>query len=367
MLTAILGNVDMVLRRMDNADDRVRRSLTSAREASLRAASLVQRLLAFSRQQPLEVKTIDLNRLVQDMSELLRRTLGETVVIETVLAGGLWRATVDPNQIENAILNLAINARDAMPDGGRLTIETANAYLDERYAAVHGDGIRAGQYVLLAVSDSGTGMTRDVMDKAFEPFFTTKPAGVGTGLGLSMVYGFVRQSGGHIKIYSEVGEGTTIKVYVPRALRTEAEGPEPVVPAAQPANVPKSGGEKILLVEDDGELNRFGTEVLQELGYRVVSASDGPSALKALERHPDVQLLFTDVVLPNGMNGRELAREVQRQRPSVRVLFTTGYTRNAIVHEGRLDEDVELLTKPFTFDALAVKVRRVLAGASAGA
>jgi two-component system NtrC family sensor kinase len=360
LLTAILGNVDMVLRRLENPDARVHRSLTAAREASLRAAALVQRLLAFSRQQPLEVKTVDLNRLVQDMSELLRRTLGETVVIETVLGGGLWRATVDPNQIENAILNLAINARDAMPDGGRLTIETSNAHLDEHYAVSHGDGVKAGQYVLIAVSDSGTGMAREVMEKAFEPFFTTKPAGVGTGLGLSMVYGFVRQSGGHIKIYSEMGEGTTIKMYVPRALRGEAEVSVEDAPTVPPTPV-SDGGEKILLVEDDAELNRFGTEVLQELGYKVVSASDGPSALKALERHADVRLLFTDVVLPNGMNGRELAHAVLRKQPSIRVLFTTGYTRNAIVHEGRLDEGVELLTKPFTFSALAAKVRSVLA------
>jgi CheY-like chemotaxis protein len=207
-------------------------------------------------------------------------------------------------------------------------------------------------------------MGREVMERAFEPFFTTKPPGVGTGLGLSMVYGFVRQSGGHIKIYSEVGEGTTIKLYLPRATRTETEEAgerAPATPPAAPApDVPKSEGQKILLVEDDAELNRFGTEVLQELGYRVVSVADGPSALKAIERHPDIELLFTDVVLPNGLNGRELAHEVQRRRPAVKVLFTTGYTRNAIVHEGRLDEDVELLTKPFTFDALAAKVRRVL-------
>jgi CheY-like chemotaxis protein len=227
---------------------------------------------------------------------------------------------------------------------------------------LHGDGIKAGQYTMLAVSDCGTGMTREVMEKAFEPFFTTKPTGVGTGLGLSMVYGFVRQSGGHIKIYSELGEGTTIKLYLPRTTRAEAEAEAAKEAAPMPVqpDVPKSAGEKILLVEDDGELNRFGTEVLQELGYEVVSASDGPSALKMLERHSDVQLLFTDVILPNGMNGRELAEEVVRQRPQIRVLFTTGYTRNAIIHGGRLDEGVELLTKPFTYDALAAKVRSVL-------
>jgi two-component system NtrC family sensor kinase len=358
LLTAILGNIDMTLRRLENGDDRIRRSLSSAREAGHRAAALVQRLLAFSRQQPLEVKVIDLNRLVQDMSELLRRSLGEATAVETVLAGGLWRTAVDPNQLENAILNLAINARDAMAGAGRLTIETGNSYLDETYVALHGDGITAGQYVLLAITDSGTGMTKGVTERAFEPFFTTKPAGVGTGLGLSMVYGFVRQSGGHIKIYSEPGEGTTIKIYLPRVMR-EPEI-ERVDAFSRPPTMVATGREKILLVEDDEELNRFGSEVLRELGYTVVSASDGPNALRLMEQHPDVDLLFTDVILPNGMNGRELASAAQSRRTELKVLFTTGYTRNAIVHDGRLDPGVELLTKPFTFETLARKVRQVL-------
>src|SRR5712691_3838596 len=217
LLTAILGNVDLAVLRLGNANERVQRNLASAREASQRAVTLVNRLLSYSRLHPLEVKTVDVNRLVQGMSELLRRAIGQTISVETAFAGGLWKTTVDPNQLESAILNLAVNAKDAMPDGGRLSIETANAYLDEAYAATHGDGITAGQYVMLAVTDTGSGMSREVVDHAFEPFFTTKPTGVGTGLGLSMVYGFVKQSGGHIKIYSEVGEGSTIKLYFPRS------------------------------------------------------------------------------------------------------------------------------------------------------
>ncbi|MBN8919506.1 MAG: response regulator [Rhizobiales bacterium] len=363
LLTAIIGNIDLSIRRMESGDERVRRYLGSAREGSARAASLVQRLLAFSRQQPLETRTVDLNRVVQNMSELLRRSLGETVVIETVLAGGLWRTAVDPNQIENAILNLAINARDAMGGEGRLTIETANTVLGASFASTQGDAVIPGEYVLLAVTDTGTGMSADVIEKAFEPFFTTKPTGVGTGLGLSMVYGFIRQSGGYVVIDSKVGRGATFNLYLPRATGAERNEDEPAVPVPAPLT-PQADGTKILLVEDDPELNRFGTEVLQELGYRVISAPDGPSALKLLARNTDTQLLFTDVVLPNGMNGRELARAAQEQQPGLRVLFTTGYTRDAIVHEGRLDEDVELLTKPFTYDALVAKVKAVLAGRS---
>ncbi len=360
LLTAILGNVDLALRRVPENDDRLRRSLNSARQASERAAKLVQRLLAFSRQHPLEEKAVDVNRLVQGMSELLRRTIGETITVETVLAGGLWKTAVDPNQLENALLNLAVNARDAMPEGGRLTIETANTYLDEAYVAANAADMASGQYVLVAVSDSGAGMTRDVIDRAFEPFFTTKPMGAGTGLGLSMVYGFVKQSRGHIKIYSEAGEGTSIKIYLPRL--TDEATVEPWMPSepTRDADVAVLRPEQILLVEDDEEVNRFSSEVLRDEGYHVISTHEGASGLRLLDANPDVKLLFTDVVLPGGMNGRQLADEARRRRPDLKVLFTTGYTRNAIIHHGRLDADVELLTKPFTSDALAKKVRQIL-------
>ncbi len=363
LLTAILGNIDLTLRRLKgetDADDRIVRSLTSARSASERAAALVGRLLAFSRQHPLEVKAVDINRLVQGMSELLRQTLGETVKVETVLAGGVWMTAVDPNQLENAILNLAVNSRDAMPGGGRLTIETANASLDEVYAAEAGGDFPAGQYVMVAVSDTGSGMSKELIERAIEPFFTTKPPGVGSGLGLSMVYGFVKQSGGHFRIYSEPGEGTTAKLYIPRLSDTDAV-PDWHVEPARGDDAPRSvRHETVLMVEDDEQVNRFTCEALRDRGFRVIAASDGPSALRLLDREPSIDLLFTDVVLPGGMNGRELADEVLRRRPAMKVLFATGYTRNAIIHHGRLDPDVELLSKPFTADALALKVTQIL-------
>jgi two-component system NtrC family sensor kinase len=361
LLTAIIGNLDLALRRLPEGD-RIRNWLTNSRKASERAATLVQRLLAFSRQHPLEVKSVEINRLVQDMSDLLGRTLGETVTIETVLAGGVWKAALDPNQLENTILNLAVNARDAMKDGGRLTIETANCHLDEHYVAQSGAEIAPGQFVMVAVSDSGSGMSQDVMNRAFEPFFTTKPVGAGTGLGLSQAYGFVKQSGGHIRIYSEVGVGTTIKLYFPR-LAGQPDIPvwstrEPNAAAAEPA----ARGETVLVVEDNEQVNKLAVETLEERGYKVISAGDGPSALQRLDGVANIDLLLTDVVLPNGMNGRQLAEEITRRRPAIKVLYITGYTRNAIIHHGRLDPDIDLLTKPFTADALARKIRTILDG-----
>ncbi|MGE3149111.1 MAG: ATP-binding protein, partial [Pseudorhodoplanes sp.] len=314
LLTAILGNIDMASKRLSDGDERVRRLLGSARQASDRAATLVQRLLAFSRQHPLEVRAVDMNRLVRDMSELLRRTIGETISVETVLAGGLWKAAVDPNQLENAILNLCVNARDAMPNGGRLTIETGNVHLDENYVASQGGEFPHGQYVMLAVTDSGSGMTQDVKERAFEPFFTTKPVGSGSGLGLSMVYGFVKQSGGYIKIYSEIGVGSTFKLYFPRVTdKTKLTAWTGSTTHADQAETAVCN-EKILLVEDDEEVNRFTTEVLREEGYTVISAADGPSALQLLGAHDDIALLLTDIVLPGGMNGRQLADEVRRRK-----------------------------------------------------
>jgi two-component system NtrC family sensor kinase len=360
MLTVILGNIDMASRRIGDDNSRVHRLLDSARQASERAAILVQRLLAFSRQHPQEVKAVDINRLVQSMSELLRRTIGETIIVETVLAGGLWKIAVDPNQLENAILNLVVNARDAMPDGGRLTIETSNSYLDDAYVTANSDEFAAGQYVLLAVTDSGAGMNREVRERAFEPFFTTKPTGMGTGLGLSMVYGFVKQSSGHVKIYSEPGEGTAIKLYFPRLVEQRGLLDWSDERASARPALPPRGSETILLVEDNEDVRRFAAEILREQGYKVHTAADGASALALLESEPDIRMLFTDVVLPGGMNGRQLADEARRRKPDLKVLYATGYTRNAIIHQGRLDAEVELLTKPFTADALSNKVRQIL-------
>jgi CheY-like chemotaxis protein len=295
------------------------------------------------------------------MSDLLRRSLGEGIVIETVLAGGLWRTLADPNQLENALLNLAVNARDAMKGGGKLTIETANAFLDEEYASLH-EAVSSGQYVLIAVSDTGSGMSRDVAEKAFEPFFTTKEVGQGTGLGLPQVYGFVKQSGGHVKIYTELGEGTTLKLYLPRLV--VADEPAEAVPERlpQPAG---TRGESVLVVEDDEDVRSYSADILRALGYRVIEASDGPAALRLFDAEPELRLLFTDVGLPGGLNGRQLADEARRRRPDLKVLFTTGYARNAIVHQGRLDPGVELIVKPFTAANLAAKIRQVLHGAPA--
>jgi len=325
----------------------------------MRAATLVQRLLTFSRQHPQEIKTVDINGLVGEMSELLHRTIGETVTVETVLASGLWKTAIDPNQFENAILNLAVNARDAMPNGGRLTIETSNAYLDEAYVANAGGELKAGQFVMVAISDTGTGMPSELHDKVFEPFFTTKAAGAGSGLGLSMVYGFVKQSGGHIQIYSEVGQGTSVKMYFPRVADGSAF---PAWETAEPPAIPRSAEhhECILLVEDDEDVRRFVVDALGDIGYRVEHTDTAAKALELLQNIPDIALLFTDVVLPGGMNGRELADKARKLRPKLPVLFATGYTRNAIIHHGRLDANVELLTKPFTTEALARKVRQVI-------
>ena len=363
LLTAIIGNVELAQRRNNATDERVGRSLAAIRQASSRAATLVQRLLTFSRQHPQEVKSVDINRLVGEMSELLHRSIGEAIMIETVLASGLWKTAVDPNQLENAILNIAVNARDSMPGGGRLTIETSNAYLDEAYILRAGADVKSGQFVLVAVSDTGEGMPPDVRDKAFEPFFTTKAAGAGSGLGLSMVYGFVRQSDGHVQIYSEIGQGTTIKMYFPRLADASAF---PAWHAVEAPILPRTGEhhERILLVEDDDDVSRFVIDALSDIGYRVDHAATGAKALELINAIGDFSLMLTDVILPGGMNGRELANEVKKIRPDLPVLYATGYTRNAIIHHGRLDTDVDLLTKPFTTEALAGKVRQVIDGKS---
>ena len=362
LLTVVIGSLSMFQRKVQLPDAKALRLIDNAIDGANRAAALTQRLLAFSRQQPLAPKPVNVNRLVANMSDLLHHTLGEQIAIESVLAGGLWQTVADPNQLENAVLNLAINARDALGTGGKLTIETGNAYLDESYAAGKPD-VKPGQYVLVSVSDTGCGMTREVIQQAFEPFFTTKPAGAGTGLGLSQVYGFVKQSGGHVTIYSEPGEGTTIKLYLPRreggGLIDEADQVE------SSAATLAASGEKVLVVEDEALVRDFSAAALADLGFEVIAAGDAVSALALLRAHADIVLLFTDVVLGGSMNGRELADIAVAERPGVKVLFTTGYTRNAIIHHGRLDDGVNFIGKPFTATALAGKVFDVI-GQGAG-
>jgi PAS domain S-box-containing protein len=355
MLAVVIGSLDLLDRRLARSDERAQRYIEAATEGARRASHLTQRLLAFSRQQPLQPEAIDANKLVAGMSDLLLHSIGADVRLETVLAGGLWRTHADPNQLENVVLNLAVNARDAMPEGGRLTIETQNAHLDDRYVAAH-PGMVAGQYVLLAVSDTGSGMPPHVIEKAFDPFFTTKPVGKGTGLGLSQVYGFVKQSGGHVKIYSEIGQGTTIKIYLPRLVGMLQQNADDNVKRAVPLGDPR---EVVLVVEDEPAVRRFSVEALSELGYRVLDADGAVAALRLLDSHPEIVLLFTDVVMPD-VNGAKLADEARRRRPDLKVLFTTGYTRNAVVHNGVLDPGVEMIGKPFTLDALAAKLRLVL-------
>jgi signal transduction histidine kinase/CheY-like chemotaxis protein len=362
LLTIILGGLDMIERQLPALPDnppaqRIRRAREMALKGVYRAELLTKRLLAFSRQQPLSPQPIDANRLVAGISELLRRTIGEAVSLETVAAGGLWWTLADPNQLENAVLNLVVNARDAMPDGGRLTIETQNCYLDEAYVESLPEPIRPGQYVMIAVADTGSGMAPAVVERAFEPFFTTKSVGKGTGLGLSQVYGFVRQSNGHVRIYSEVDHGTTVKIYLPRHFGDDQAA------AAAPVRrtVPRAiGNECILVVEDDDALRAYTVESLSELGYYVIEARDGRDALRVLGTGQPIDLLLTDIVMPGGMNGRQLADIATLQRPGLRVLFMTGYTRNAIVHGGRLDPGVEMIGKPFTLEALAGRLRDIL-------
>jgi PAS domain S-box-containing protein len=355
LLQIVSGNLDLLRQKLPSDASHLKRYADRAFTGADRAATLTQRLLAFSRRQPLAPTPIDVNRLIPGMSELLHRTLGETIEVEAVLAPRLWTVEADPNQLENAIINLAINARDAMPDGGKLTIETQNTHLDASYTAQNPE-VPVGQYAVICISDTGFGMDPETVAKAVEPFFTTKEVGKGTGLGLSMVYGFVKQSGGHIKIYSELGEGTTIKMYLPRLLGAYAEQIEDPALSA----IEAQGEESILVCEDDEDVRAYSAEVLRELGYRVFEAVDGPSALALLKANGHVNLLFTDVVLPGGMTGAVLAKEAKKLQPSIRTLFTTGYARNAIVHHGRLDPGVDLLTKPFSYADLAARVRDIL-------
>jgi len=351
LLTIIIGNLGIAKRGVVEA--RAERALNNALVGAERAAQLTQRLLAFSRRQPLNPRVLDINKLIVAISDLLTRTLGENVQLETISGAGLWNVEVDASEMESTLLNLALNARDAMPDGGKLTIETGNAYLDEEYCRKH-EGIAPGQYILIAVSDSGAGMSAETIDRAFEPFFTTKEAGKGTGLGLSQVYGFMKQSGGHVKIYSEPGEGTTIKLYLPRR-----DGDEVAATADDDLNAERGGGETILIVEDDDGVRQYASEILRDLNYQVIEAKDSATALRLLDADKKFDLLLTDVVLP-GKNGRELASEVERRRPGTKIIFMTGYSRNAIVHQGRLDPGIELIPKPLTERVLARKIRQLL-------
>jgi CheY-like chemotaxis protein len=352
LLTIILGNAELLADSL-SAEQELRLLAEMTQTAAERGAELTSRLLAFARRQALDPRATDVAALLRGMDGLLHRTLGEQVELEVIHGGGLWQAMVDAPQLESAILNLCINARDAMPGGGRLTIETRNVHLDNDYADAHAEVI-PGQYLQIAVSDTGLGMAPDVLARAFEPFFTTKPVGQGSGLGLSMVFGFAKQSRGHVKIYSEPGQGTTVKLYLPRAF----DGEPMTAPSEDAAEY--SGSERILVVEDDELVRTHVTAQLRDLGYRVVAVKNGPEALEALRQIADIDLLFTDVVMPGGLNGRQLAEQAVRLRPGLPVLFTSGYTENAIVHHGRLDPGVNLLNKPYRRRDLATKVRKAL-------
>lgn len=354
LLQVVSGNLQLLA--FDVAGNaRAEKRVTNAMAGVSRGAKLAAQLLAFGRRQALEPKVVNVTRFVRGMDDMLRRAIGEAIEIETIVGGGLWNTFVDPAQIENALLNLAINARDAMDGQGKLTIELGNASLDDAYARNHSE-VTPGQYVMLAVSDTGTGMAPEIIDKVFEPFFSTKSEGKGSGLGLSMVYGLVKQSGGHVAIYSEVGEGTTIKLYLPRAAAPEDLEVEttagPIV----------GGTETVLVVEDDDEVRATVVEMLGELGYQVLKAVDAGSALSVIESGIPIDMLFTDVVMPGALKSPELARRARERLPELAVLFTSGYTENSIVHGGKLDAGIELLSKPYTREALARKFEQVLAG-----
>ncbi len=353
MLTVISGNTETLVASLKEQPE-LQRTARLIDDAAERCAELIQHLLSFARRQPLQPRNVEINGAIADIAKLLRPTLGEQIQIETALEQGPMTSHIDPSRLTNAVLNMAINARDAMPNGGKLLLETHRVVLDEAYARTNPD-VRPGPYVMFAVSDTGTGMPQSVQEKAFEPFFTTKEVGKGSGLGLSMVYGFVKQSGGHIKIYSEPGHGTTIKLYLPPG-EGITEATAPIAPQAE------GGAETIFVVEDDTLVRNFVTAQLDSLGYKTVAAADSRAALQLIEAGQAFDLLFTDVVIPGGMSGRELADEVAKLRPGVKVLYTSGYTDNAIVHHGKLDDGVMLLTKPYRRNQLAEMIRKALNG-----
>jgi PAS domain S-box-containing protein len=357
LMMIVIGNLETAQRHakhLSPAIPNIDRAIGSAMRGAQRAAALTSRLLAFSRRQPLDPKPLEVNKFLAGAAEFLQRSLGETVDVEVVGSAGVWQIEADPNHLESALVNLAINARDAMPSGGKITIEATNVFADESYCRTNFE-LTPGQYVLICVSDNGVGMPSDVLSHAFEPFFTTKEVGQGTGLGLSQVYGFIKQSGGHVKIYSEVGHGTTVKIYLPRFFQQVIDTEEEDKPIAL-----GELGEVILIVEDNNDLRAYLAEVLRELGYQVLATANAAAALALLEQKSRrVDLLLTDVVMP-GMNGRELGQRAHVLRPDVRVLYMTGYSRNAVVHQGRLDDGVEMLQKPITQAHLAARVRDIL-------
>ena len=358
LLTGITGSLELMQTRI--AQGRVKdvdRYVNAAQGAAKRAAALTNRLLAFSRRQTLDPKPTDVNRLVADMEELVRRTVGPEIAVERVAGGGLWATLVDRSQLENALLNLCINARDAMPGGGRLVIETGNAWLDVRGARDR--ELPPGQYVTLSISDNGSGMPAEVAARAFDPFFTTKPIGVGTGLGLSMVYGFARQSSGQVRIYSEVGHGTAVSVYLPRHL---GEADTVDGPAGATVAVRAGHGETVLVVDDEPTVRMLVAEVLEDLGYAAIEAADGAAGQLVLQSDARIDLLVTDVGLPGGMNGRQVAEAARQVRPGLKVLFITGYAENAVLSHGHLDAGMYILTKPFTVEALASRIRELIGG-----
>jgi PAS domain S-box-containing protein len=360
LLAGITGSLELLQARVaQGRTGELERYIVAAQGASKRAATLTHRLLAFSRRQALDPKPMDINRLVAGLEDMIRRTMGPAVAVEVAAAGGLWTTSVDTNQFENALLNLCINARDAMPDGGKLTIETGNRWFDER--AAQDRDLSPGQYASLCVSDTGTGMPPEVIERAFDPFFTTKPIGQGTGLGLSMIYGFVRQSGGQVRIYSELGQGTAMCLYLPRHLG-EAEVAEDTE-AARRIEAPRAGkGETVLVVDDEPTVRMLVTEVLEELGYIAIEAAAGPAGLRILQSQARIDLLVTDVGLPGGMNGRQLAEAGRAARPDLKVLFITGYAENAVISHGHLEPGMHMLTKPFAMNTLASRINGLIKG-----
>jgi len=356
LLTGISGSLEMMQVRMaQGRTAEFDRYFMAAQGAVKRAAALTHRLLAFSRRQTLDPKPTNVDRLLRGLEELVRRTVGPSVEVELVGASGLWPTLIDPNQLENAVLNLCLNARDAMPDGGKLTIETANKWLDERAARQH--DLPVGQYVALCVTDTGTGMTPDVIAKAFDPFFTTKPLGEGTGLGLSMIYGFARQSGGQVRVYSEVGQGTTMCLYLPRHDEDAPPDEEDMISAP---SGPLGDGEVVLVIDDEPTVRMLVAEVLSESGYAVIEAPDGPAGLRVLESNVRIDLLITDVGLPGGLNGRQVADAARVSRPNLKVLFITGYAENAVIGRRRLENGMFVMTKPFQMEVLAGRIREII-------
>jgi PAS domain S-box-containing protein len=360
LLTGISGSLELLKMRIKQGRiGDLERYVSAAQGATSRAAALTHRLLAFARRQTLDPRLIAPNKLITEMEEMIRRTVGPEIKLELALASRLWPTLCDPNQLENAILNLCINARDAMPNGGRLTIETANGTLDERGAQLQ--HMHAGEFVSICVTDTGTGMPPDVVAHAFEPFFTTKPTGQGTGLGLSMIYGFTRQSGGQVRIYSEVGSGTTVHIYLPRH---QGEVGAEVLRAGLPETPRAAAGETVLIIDDEPSVRMLVTEVLEGLGYAAIEAADGVSGLRVLQSDVRIDLLITDVGLPGGMNGRQMAEVARQSRPKLRVLFITGYAENAAIGHGHLEPGMHVLTKPFSIEALAGRVKSIIAAAN---